>query len=287
MKTLLFVLYLCSVAVEATAEDIVQVFSRAVISLEILHPVFEDVATNHFQVFYRLPGQTNLVPKVYQTFGTAFFVHHNAATYVVTAAHVATGPVDRGILHLIDTNGFHKNLDLEEIRNHIPGAKWFFHPTADIALHPYAHSATADFGNKDIPDTFLSTNQLPLLTPVVAIGFPLNLGTMGPKLTPIATACETSCWTTTLPGERPELEFLLLDKALAQGYSGAPILTRQQVLDVPGFHAGGGPVLVIGICHSELFDAFGGKHAAIVPVSYLTELFQQPEFLQYERDHRR
>jgi hypothetical protein len=190
-------------------------------------------------------------------------------------------PADRGILHLVNTNGDRQDLELDTIHRLNPQSRWFFHSVADIAIHPYAYPRDQRFGNLDYPESFISTNELPLLTPVVALGFPLNLGTYGSRISPVVTACETSSWQTLIPGERPDLLFMLLDKALAQGYSGCPIFTRQKIVDVPGFHAGG-PMYLVGICHSELSDVAGGKHSTIVPISCLVDIFKQPDFLQYE-----
>jgi hypothetical protein len=151
-----------------------------------------------------------------------------------------------------------------------------------VAIHPYLHDRNTYIGNSDIPEDFISTNELPLLTGVLALGFPLNLGTLNGKISPVATECETSSWLTSIPGEDPGLEFILLDKALAQGYSGAPIFVLPKIIDVPGLRAGGGVPYVVGICHSELSDIAGGKHSCIIPISYLLEIFEQPDFLQYE-----
>jgi S1-C subfamily serine protease len=270
----------------AQSQNEAQMLAPTVLWLEMQHRVWEDIGTNHLQVFYHIPNQTDYVPKISQTFGTAFFVQHNAHTYIVTARHVVGDPEDNGVLHLVDTNGLRQDLDLQSIRTALPGAKWFFHQTADIAIHPYFRPTALHVGNSDLFEELISTNPLPLLSPVLALGFPLNLGTIGPKISPIATSCETSSGETTIPGEDPALAFILLDKALAQGYSGAPIFTETKGIDLPGFKAGGGQFYLIGICHSELGDAFGAKHATVVPISRLLEIFQQDDFRKYEAQFR-
>jgi S1-C subfamily serine protease len=284
MKVLLFFICTSLLPVIATAQTDIASLSRAIVYLEMIHPVREDVGTNHYEVCYRLPGQTNLIPKTQTSAGTAFLVLHHKRPYVITAAHVVGDPNDPGTLHLFDTNSLRRDVPLQLIQQLLPGAKWFIHPQADVAVHPCISFNNQFIANLNLAEDFISTNAVPLLTPIVALGFPLQLGTFNNKISPIATECKTSSWATTVPNENPNLEFILLDKALAQGYSGAPIITRENIIDVPGFHAGGGPVFIIGICRSELGDILGGKHAVIIPSSYILEVFQQPKFLEYENN---
>lgn len=283
MKRLLTITSVFLLALSSHAEDFVQTLARTTTYIEMLHPVWEQNGTNRLQVFYKVPGTNQFNPKLNSVTGTAFLISHKKGIYIVTAAHVVGDPADHGILHLVDTNGIRQNIDLVDIRNNFPSARWFIHTNADIAIHPYAHRTDQYLENSCLAEEqFVSTNELPLLTPVIALGFPLSLGTFGAKISPVATASETSSWQTVVPGEKENQTFILLDKALAQGYSGAPIFTRPQELNLSGLHAGGGPYMLIGICHSELSDVAGGKHSTIVPISCLVELFNQPDFLQYE-----
>jgi hypothetical protein len=282
MKQLPLFIYLSLLPIIATAQTDITSLSRSILYLEMAHPVCEDVGTNHYQVFYRLPGQTNLIPKMQTSSGTAFLLQHHNRQYIITSSHVVGNPNDSGTLHFFDTNGLRRDLPLDLIHGFMPGTKWFIHPQADVAVHPCLGYDNRLIANLSLAEDFISTNAVPLLTPVVALGFPLQLGTLNNKISPIATECQTSSWTTTVPNEKPALQFILLDKALAQGYSGAPIITREKILDVPGFHAGGGPVFLLGICRSQIGDVLGGKHAVIIPSSYILEVFQQPDFLEYE-----
>lgn len=111
----------------------------------------------------------------------------------------------------------------------------------------------------------------------------MQLGTTGGKITLIATECKTSSWLTAVPTEDPSLEFLLLDKALAQGYSGAPIFSYSPGFSGPSAFLPGKPPVLVGLYRAQRADAAVGKHSIVVPASYLLEVFQQPEFLEFER----
>jgi hypothetical protein len=257
--------------------------SRAIVYLEIQRSVWEQVGTNQMEVWYHMPQATNALRKVTGMSGTGFFVIHNRRSYIVTAAHVVGDRSipdsfsDSGIACLIDTNGIRQPLQLESIRARLPGARWFLHPKADVAVHPYWRPDGMTIANSDLAEHMISTNQFDLLSPVCALGFPVNLGTTDHKISPIATECKISSWVTTVPNI-PGLNFIVLDKALAQGYSGAPIFTFEPL------GQNGSPVIgsVIGIYVAQTGDVLGGKHSIIVPSSYLLEIFQQPDFLAYE-----
>src|SRR5258708_3186953 len=128
----------CLVVLIGTAlsfgQDITMI-GKSVVGIEVYKPIFEKVDTNTFQVFYK-SADGKLFPKFQTEQGTGFFLLHNHRSYIVTAGHVPGGSSD-GMLLLITKDGARVSLPLETIRQSQPGAKWFFHRTADVALHPY------------------------------------------------------------------------------------------------------------------------------------------------------
>jgi S1-C subfamily serine protease len=246
------------------------------------HPVTEQVGTNFYEVFYKMPGETGFSQKFRDEYGTGFFVRHRDRSFIVTAKHVVGGTNTAGTVCLIDTNSSLSAVELETMREHSVGARWFLHPKADVALHPYWRPPDLDIANTDLREEILRTNAVELLSPVCAVGFPLLLG-VGHKISPILTQCQVASWLTAMPSESADVSFILLDKPLAQGYSGAPIFTMHP--DPGGVMRFQGPESsseLIGIYRGQLRDEGGGKVSIIVPAKYILEIFQSPEFREYE-----
>lgn len=74
MKQLPLSICMSLLALTCAAQTQIERVARGIIYLEMAHPVWEDAGPNHFEVFYHLPGQTNFIRKIQNSFGTAFFV---------------------------------------------------------------------------------------------------------------------------------------------------------------------------------------------------------------------
>jgi S1-C subfamily serine protease len=145
---------------------------QAIVYLEMNHTAWERSGTNNLEVWYHAPGATNFLRKIQPGIaGTGFLVNHGQ-TYIVTAAHVVgerTNPdvsSNTGTVFFMDATGARQPVQFTEIRNHVPGARWFFHPKADVALHPYWRPTGAEVANLEIPENMIRTNRLELLTGV-------------------------------------------------------------------------------------------------------------------------
>ena len=207
---------------------------------------------------------------------------------MVTAKHVAEflDPNSEVTINLSSGKSTNIKFTLLTQTPLIRGAKWFRHRAADIAIHPIAYPRDAK--HSAFPSTDLSEVDpaTPLLSTVWVLGFPLGLGTDG-TLNPIAKKAQVASQVMHLPGFDPTLKFILLDEALAQGYSGAPVIWIEDVFS--SIKVGAQPIKagerahLIGIQVSALSDITGGKISVIVPISYLIDIFRSADFAAYEK----
>src|SRR5258708_35724106 len=98
-KLLTHFFYLSVMALNANGQVHIENLARSIVYIVAEHPVFEDVTTNHFEVFYHLPGETNFIRKVQQMSGTGFLVSHHGSPYIVTAKHVAGEASNSGTVY--------------------------------------------------------------------------------------------------------------------------------------------------------------------------------------------
>jgi hypothetical protein len=251
---------------------------------------FEDKGIKKLEVWYRDPATNKYEPKFSTKSGTGFLVKHNGRDYLVTAKHVADflDPNSEVIINLasgkISTVKFGRLMQSPSIR----GSKWFRHQVADMAVHPIGYTDKPkhiSFPSLNIPG---EDPEIPLLSTVWVMGFPLGLGTSEP-LSPIAKKAQIASKIIYLdsPDIDPNLKFIMLDEALAQGYSGAPVIWIEDVLSsakVGQQHLKAGErIHLIGIASMTFPDKTGGKISAIVPISYLMEIFHSSDFNAYEK----
>ena len=232
-------------------------------------------------------------PKLITQFGTGFIIRYEAHDYIVTAKHVAEFlHNDAELLMNLPTG---KTISVTfrsmEESKEAPGARWFVHPSADIALHPIVSPQKIDhdhFPSNEIPET---DEPVSLLSTVYVVGFPFMLGVQD-RLNPIAKKAQVGSTITSLEAlnVRRDLRFLLLDQALAQGYSGAPVFYVEDLL-VPNIKIGDKPFLkggerihLIGILAAQISDEKGGKISAVVPISYLWEILHSADFIKYQKN---
>lgn len=288
-KILLLFIVLVMICIEANAQNINEL-GKTVVFLQKQIQAFEMKAGERVEVWYKNPRNNNLEPKILKQSGTGFIINHNGKDYIVTAKHVAKFLDDASevLLNISQDSSISISFQLIRKSSIFKNANWFNHPIADISIHPIAyptekldalHFNTNDISKNDI--------KIDLLTDVIILGFPLGLG-VHESISPIAkkTQIASNITTIDLPEISPSLKFYLLDQALAQGYSGSPVFCLE---DIPaGVFVGDRPisagekVTLIGILSAGLSDATGGKISVVVPISYLWEILDSPEFLKYE-----
>ncbi len=80
-------------------------------------------------------------------------------------------------------------------------------------------------------------------------------------MSPFAKQLQISSWITTIndPSVRPDMKFILLDQALAQGYSGSPVFAERPTGTLVLGESYRPPVLLIGIMSGAMSDQTGGK----------------------------
>jgi hypothetical protein len=246
--------------------------------------VYETHAKKEYELWLKDPTTKQEMPKLEVLSGTGFFISHNQKIYLVTAAHVAKQLSKKAEIFVNTASGEIAVHTLGVIQKALPESKWFVHPIADIAIHP--------FGFKEKTDHILlsenmwrdETKILPIGEKVYIFGFPLNLGVQD-KLSPLSKKAEVASWLTTIDmvGLDPRLLFILLDQDLAQGYSGAPVFRSPEARlsnNNDGLIIGGEKL--IGIQSMTISDKTGGKISLVVPLSYLKEIFESDEFKKYE-----
>lgn len=232
-----------------------------------------------YEVWLKDPKKQTFEPNLNTITGTGFIVVHNGFSYIVTAAHVAhaTSPDTLFIFNQIHHQGGYNTLRQQEKTKK---SRWFYHPNADIAIHPFGISRDNTEIKYIDENLFASdSDEIPIGSKVVILGYPLSLGINDYGVSPLCKNTEIGSWITTIniPGSNPNLKFILLDDSLAQGYSGSPVFTYPE----PQIGANN-KVKLIGIVSGTLSDETGGKITLIVPTSYLREILESQEIKEFE-----
>lgn len=225
--------------------------------------------------------QPQLVNKIS---GTGFLISYNNRIYLVTAAHIAKNLSNKSEVIWNTASGISSKFTFEELQKGIPYSKWFFHPSEDIAIHPFGFSEKSE--HILVPNEMFETKDevIPLGTKVYILGFPLNLG-IHDILSPISKKAEIASWITTIdnPGIKPTSKFILLDEALAQGFSGAPVFVSPEPQMINNGLTIGTPIKLIGIQSMAISDKTGGKISLVVPIFCLNDIFTSNDFKEYEQ----
>lgn len=237
------------------------------------------------EIWYHDPIAKQQRPKTQTESGTYFSLDWHGNQYLVTAKHVildgAGKPADRGVFYFNEKDGKRKSLTFEFMEDQ-EGSRWFLHDSADVAIHPMWRPVEIQPSLVAISTKTAETNtiQLPsILDSVYAIGFPLSMG-VGESLNPIAKECKIASLKQELSGRSDSGlpisgTFILLDQALAQGYSGAPIYS------CPAQNK----LCLLGLMSSVNTDATGGKISLVVPIDYVIEVLKSTQFKAYEKLH--
>lgn len=277
------------VAGESRGEETFKFMIKTVGFITVEKQVYEKVneagVEKIVEVWYRDPITNQQRPKTQTDSGTYFALDWHGAGYIVTAKHVildgAGKPAERGVFNLNDKDGKRKSLTFEFMEDKA-GSRWFLHDTADVAVHPMWRPVELVEGLQAIAAGNTTTNvawKPAILDSVYAIGFPLSLG-VGDSLNPIAKECKIASLKQDLSGRSENGlpisgSFILLDQALAQGYSGAPIYA----CPAPN------TLCLLGLMSSVNTDATGGKMSLVVPIDYVIEVLKSPQFKSYEKLH--
>lgn len=227
-----------------------------------------------------------------QSGGTGFLLGHNNRIYIVTAKHVAEHSFIDGQVVMNTLEGNSVTISFAKIRGKMEGAKWFFHSNADVAIHPIDIQP-------NVAHIFYPSDAMPkglkvsLLSSVYILGFPKEQG-VNEHLSPIAKKARVASEPINVKyGERdPEevrrflrnVKLILLDEALSQGYSGAPVFCIMDVMTSntrPSFKVGE-RFMLCGIQSLAISDKTGGKLSVVVPTNYIWDVLQSPDFLKYE-----
>jgi S1-C subfamily serine protease len=240
-----------------------------------------------YEVWLKDIGSSTLQPDLETRYGTGFLVSHNNKIYLVTAAHVARDMSSEAEV-LWNTAAGVLLQTFAEVQQGLPHAKWFFHPAADVAIHPFGFTGKLKPKHSFVGENIfiIEGERLPLGTKIYVLGFPLSLG-VGDILSPLSKKAEIASWITTIddPDINPNLKFILLDEDLAKGYSGAPVFISPEplVTNSSGRLGSHSRLRLIGILSANISDNTGGKISLVVPVSYLSEIFESNDFRKYER----
>jgi hypothetical protein len=241
-------------------------------------------------LWYFDPNTNAFKPVLRTFFGTGLIVKYNTRDYVVTARHVAEGlsPTAEIIINRSTNKSGSITFEWLSKQENIKGTRWFHHPKADISVHPMAYPEQFELlaiGEDLFPK---KDTETPLLTLAYVLGFPMGLGVQD-KLSPIAKGTQIASRATSIdrPGISPDLQFILLDQALVQGYSGSPVFYTEDVMSNVQIGTqrmkGGERLHFVGIVSGTISDNTGGKITLVIPISYVWDIFESREFRTYER----
>ena len=264
-------------------EATVATVGKAVVFLRYQEQAHEKRDGKLVEIWHRFPDSKDFVQKLNWKGGTGFVTQNEGWYYLVTAKHVAQSLPPQTEIILNKTSGSITTISFQTLQHAILGAKWFFHTSADVAVHPFGIEKDMEVGVLDesvyLPDKI----ELDLLSPAYVLGFPMGQGVTD-VLSPFAKQSQIASWMTTIkdPNIRPDLKFILLDQALAQGYSGSPVFAELPTGPLVIGRRYKPPVRLIGILSGAMYDQTGGKLSLIVPLSYLCEVFLSEDFKKYQ-----
>jgi len=268
----------------------IDISAKLVLYLEFEQPTSEVALIEGVKVecelYYRVPNRNEYRPKITRVVGTGFLLESQVLHYVVTAKHLAKSSRS-GRYWISPVDGEIASGTFEEVQAKLPGARWFFHEYADIAVHPVLLPRGGKF--KVMNKNTLSAEPPELLTQVCIPGFPHTLGKDNVKLGPLVTRSEVASWPAILPNN-PLTKVIFLNDRLAQGYSGAPVYSfrpppsygpfTKYTMEIVGIQSGvyvfAGPGTGTLVTKDEL--------SYIIPTSYLIDLLDSKDVQDFEKD---
>ncbi len=284
LKVIILILFSFTSALAVSIDDL----NKTVIFLRQQSQKMIPIAGKPAGLYYRYPDSKEYKPIIETTLGTGFLIKYNGKDYLVTAKHVAKSLLPTGEIIINLPNGKTTIITFQQLSeaNIIKGAHWFHHPKTDISIHPMGYPGVVDAAA--LPEDLFPKKDadIKLLTPAYVVGFPLGLGVLD-KLSPVAKEAKIASKLTSIanPDIPIDLHFYLLDQALSQGYSGAPVFFVEDIMS--GVRIGnqqmkGGEILhLLGVQSNALSDQTGGKISVVVPISYIWDIFESPDFRAY------
>jgi len=203
--------------------------------------------------------------------GTAIFIERENRPYLLTASHVANGINPQSVVVLSDDKGNPQSVSLSII---LGGSTFVHHTTADIAKAEIQVNVSNKplLQNRSFPYTQIETNPVNLSKDLqlTSVGFPLGLGALGSKFSPLTFRTFVSSPKITFPrfDNKVLCDFIILEQPSIGGYSGGPLFELGYIIS-GAMTSTTGPTKLHGIVHGTITDSTGGKLAAITPTSYL------------------
>jgi len=253
--------------------------SKSVVFLKAYCQVCEDdLEGNKQEIWYREPYTGKYRRKINTISGTAFIIKHNSKDYLVTAKHIVDCLL-KDVKILMNFSGGIMIISSKHIETSIPGTKWFLHPSEDVAIHPLFYPQKVNHISFPSKVCSKEVEEIPLLSKISIMGFPQGLG-IQEIVSPIAKEVSVAKDLVTIgpPHFKQNHDFILLDQALCQGYSGAPVFFIEEI-----FSQKTEIIHLIGIQSCTISDITGGKISLVVPISNLWDILQSTDFLIYEQ----
>lgn len=207
----------------------------------------------------------------HEEIGTAIFIEKNNEPYLLTAAHVVKNINAHTYVILSDLKGVPTKVLLSDL---LGGASFTNHSTADLSKvkinvtatnAPYLKGRCFPYNQID-----LTNNPISKDIELTTIGFPLGLGAIGAKFSPLTYRSYVASPVITLPrfDNKIPSDFIILELPSIGGYSGGPTFDLGYVIS-GGMTTKKQNTVLHGIVHGTINDQTGGKLAAITPCKYL------------------
>lgn len=207
--------------------------------------------------------------------GTAIFIEKNNEPYLLTAEHLIKNITPQSYAVLSDQNGVPTSIMLSDL---LGGASFNFHGQADLAKAKIVLTSvnSSHLQGRCFPYTHIDTssNQVSKDVELTTIGFPLGLGSVGAKFSPLTHRTYSASPSITLPrfDNNVQCDFIILELPSIGGYSGGPLFDLGYIISGNITHTKEKTILH-GIVHGTISDPTGGKLAAITPCKYLNGWF--------------
>lgn len=202
--------------------------------------------------------------------GTGVFIAKDNQPYLITASHVSDRINPKSFVILSDNNGVPTKIMLTEL---LGGSNFEKHPIADLSKAKinlnstnshYLNGRCFPYEQIDLSEDFISKD-----VELTTIGFPLGLGALGSRFSPLTFRSYVAAPAITLPrfDNGNNTDFIILELPSIGGYSGGPTFDLGYVIS-GGLTSTKEFTKLHGIVHGTINDQTGGKLAAITPCKY-------------------
>lgn len=272
-------LIICAFSSNAQIEEseLRKVFS-AVVFLKDSIVRTENYQGKEYEIYLKDKNSQQQFPLKAQISGTGFIVNKDLDNFLVTAQHVALGMTSSTILQFRGRSEAKISVKLDDIKK--AGSRWYYHPTADVAVLPLNLSAANNMNSEfsvfdfwNLIDSGIAPNRF---EDIIVAGFPLGLGISYNAVSPISKRVRVASDMVILnrfDTGKPN-HFFLLDDPSVSGFSGGPVIHFNksiESLDKKSYLPGS--IFVLGLVHGTLNDPKdrAGRFAAIVPSNIIVE----------------